>query len=241
MSALATDEESVYGVYSLPRYIVDGSTAHQVFRGWDFKTVTIPESPVDGLEAVTVAHSLVDLPGVDGIRRGANTIEPSIRGLGGERVATFFNGLQLPGGSPTHVAPVGFFFPGSVATISVGRAFPSVTGGPVSTSGRIDLNSPGLTEQPDSGLIAVTARSGWEGINAIASGTWRGKERQAYGAVSGAWFDDYRTGNGDWVDADVQTVGAAGSFVWTGWRRSRWLIRWWIFPGWMAFGGAPIP
>jgi iron complex outermembrane receptor protein len=34
--------------------------------------------------------------------------------------------------------------------------------------------------------------------------------------VSGAWFDDYRTGNGDWVDADVQTVGAAGSFVWTG-------------------------
>jgi len=212
----AVCEEPVYGIFSLPDYEIDGSTANQVFRGWDFRSVTIPESPGGGLEAVTVAHSLVDLPGVDASRRGANTIEPSIRGLGGDRVTTFFNGLQLPGGSPTHVAPVGFFFPGSVATITAGRAFPSVTGGPVSTSGRIDLDSPGLTEQPGSGLMAVTARSGWEGINAIASGVWKGSGTQAYGALTGAWFDDYRTGGGDLVDADVQTVGAAGSVVWTG-------------------------
>ena len=79
----------------------------------------------------------------------------------------------------------------------------------MSTSGRIDLDSPGLTEQPGSGLIAVTARSGWEGINGIASGVWKRSGTQAYGALTGAWFDDYRTGGGDSVDADVQTVGAA--------------------------------
>ncbi|RKX34074.1 MAG: hypothetical protein DRP71_08330 [Verrucomicrobia bacterium] len=215
-SAFAVDDESIYGVYSLPNYEVEGSAADRAFKGWDFNSVTIAEDAEIGLEAVSVAHALVSLPGVDAGRRGANTIEPSIRGLGGERVATYFNGLLLPGGSPTHVAPVGFFFPGSVATVSVARAFPSVTGGPVTASGRIDLETPGLATRENSGLLATTVRSGWEGVNAIASGTYRAGGIQAYGGLSGARFGDYRTGGGDWVDADLKTVGAAGSVVWTG-------------------------
>ncbi len=212
--ALGAAEDPIYGVYSLPSYEVDGAAKDRSFKGWDFDSVTVVEEVGKGLESVSMAHALVALPSVDMGRRGANTLEPSIRGLGGERVSTTFNGLLLPGGSPTHVAPVGFFFPGSVATVSVARAFPSVTGGPVTTSGRIDLESPRLVTGEKSGLVATTARSGWEGVNGIASGTWGGSGSQAYGSLSGAWFDDYRTGGGDWVDADLRMVGAAASMIW---------------------------
>lgn len=212
--ALGAAEDPIYGVYSLPHYEVEGSAADRSFKGWDFDSVTVVEEVGKGLESVSMAHALVSLPSVDMGRRGANTLEPSIRGLGGERVSTYFNGLLLPGGSPTHVAPVGFFFPGSVATVSVARAFPSVTGGPLTSSGRIELESPGLVTGENNGLVALTARSGWEGFNGIASGTWAGKDFQGYGSMSGAYLDDYRTGGGDWVDADLRMVGAAASMVW---------------------------
>lgn len=214
--ALTGEEEPIYGVYSLPNYEVAGASSDRNFKGWDFSSVTVAEEPVAGLETVSMAHALLALPSVDAGRRGASTLEPSIRGLGGERVTTFFNGLMLPGGSPTHVAPLGFFFPGSVATVSVARAFPSVTGGPVTASGRIDLESPGLTRDENSGLLAATVRSGWEGVNGLASGTWAGRSVQGYAGLSGAHFGDYRTGGGDWVDADLEMVGLAGSMVYTG-------------------------
>ena len=123
---------------------------------------------------------------------------------------------MLPGGSPTHVAPVGFFFPGSVATVSVARAFPSVTGGPVTASGRIDLDSPGLARAENSGLLAATVRSGGRGSMGSPRAPGPDSRFAGYAGLSGAAFGDYRTGGGDWVDADLEMVGLAGSMVWAG-------------------------
>ncbi|MEZ5277821.1 MAG: TonB-dependent receptor [Opitutaceae bacterium] len=213
----AVDEETVYGVYSLPGYEVDDAVEGVPLDGWSFGSASLSGKDGSGLEAVTMPRALIILPGLEMSRRGAATLEPVVRGLGGERVATFFNGLRLPGGSPTHLAPIGFFFPGSVADVSVTRAFPSVTGGTVTTSGRIDLEGPGSGESGTPGRLAASARSGWEGGNLAASGEARVAEGcRVSGAASGAWFGDYRTGGDDWVDADFRMSGLAGTVVWNG-------------------------
>ena len=215
LTGWAEEDEVVYGVYSLPNYNVDPAGGDRPAAEWGFSQARVRDGDGSPTEAVTLAHALVTLPAVDMSRRGAATLDPVIRGLGGDRVATFFNGLRLPGGSPTNLAPVNLFFPGAAASVSVTRAFPSVATGQLTTGGRIDLGSPRTAER-SSARTAVRVSSGWEGFSLSGSGLAETKGTKRFtGAVSAAGFDDYRTGGDDWVDADFRMAGVAGSVGWT--------------------------
>ncbi|MCR9062221.1 MAG: TonB-dependent receptor plug domain-containing protein, partial [Rhodobacteraceae bacterium] len=89
-----------------------------------------------------LAQALEAMPSVTFARRGANAVEPVIRGFSFDRISTHFNGLPLINASPTRTtAPINFFRSGLIGQVSVQRSFPSVTTGPITTGGVFSLTS----------------------------------------------------------------------------------------------------
>ena len=87
-----------------------------------------------------LTEKLSELPGIEMTQRGAFSSEPMIRGLGFDRVATVFNGMKLPNGSPTRTqAPVSQFAGIAGRKLHIASFIPSVTLGPPVTGGWIDL------------------------------------------------------------------------------------------------------
>lgn len=168
----------------------------------------VQETPV-----VSLAHALADVPGVDAQRRGANSLEPNIRGFSGDRVATSLNGLLLPNGSPTRTgSPVNYFGPGSLGWVRLRRSLPSVTLGPLSTGARIDLESfaPGLPLGDfDQGGAGYDFTSNNQGHRAY--GYWQGRDGATVYRASAHYAEhgDYVAGNGDEVDGDYEAWGSS--------------------------------
>lgn len=121
------------------------------------------------LEALSVAtpgnfaEKLAMTPGINIHQRGAFSSEPMIRGLGYDRVATAFNGLRLPNGSPTRThAPLNQFGGSLSRTLEVFHILPSLTFGPPVTGGWIQQNTripdatTGAIQQPPITLLGMT-------------------------------------------------------------------------------------
>jgi hypothetical protein len=100
--------------------------------------------PADELRAPTInpGVALLSVPGVFGQSRSIDAPEPNIRGLSLDRVATSLNGIPLVNASPerTH-SPVVTVGGVALSDIHVIKSLPSVTLGPATTGGRIELST----------------------------------------------------------------------------------------------------
>jgi iron complex outermembrane recepter protein len=168
-------------------------------------------------QAPSLSEALTRLPGFSLGKRGAHAPEPILRGLSLDRVSTRFNGLPLFGSTPTQTgAPLQRFGPAALAGVRLETAFPSVTEGPLTTGGRITLNSFPL-EHGAGGFVLLRGRAnpaGWQG-------SWRASARagaiQFAAALEGTRLDDYRAGDGRRVSAAHQSwnLGLAAEATWS--------------------------
>jgi iron complex outermembrane receptor protein len=195
----------------LPEFFVPGGRVGRL-------DLVVPRGDLRPPEA-NIGPALLALPGVYGQSRATDAMEPNIRGLGFDRVATTLNGLPLFNASPERTnSPVAVLGPAAVTRIVVSKALPSVTLGPVTTAGAISLTT--LPESrtgppaPFSGVATVTFSGAREGIAAhtriaVNDASWR---------VAAGGFQnhlgDYLAADGRRVAAKLQDEGASAGWEW---------------------------
>ena len=105
------------------------------------------------------------IPGMALVDRGGSAVEPMLRGMTSERIATSFFGLRLPPASPTRTHAPAQIMLASVAPIHVISAQPSLTLGTPASGGRIEADAPDTdNEVPTATALALhlhPERSGW--------------------------------------------------------------------------------
>ena len=197
----------------LPEYLVPGQRVGSL----DI------EIPADDLRRPSTNPGIVllDVPGVFGQTRSADSPEPNIRGLSFDRIATSLNGIPLVNASPerTH-SPVVLVGAIDGVAVRVIKSLPSVTLGPVTTGGRVELNTDPFGAaapagaQGYSGQVTTTYDGGREGYSV------NGQVRAQLGAWdAGASFfrndlDDYTAGDGRKVAAGYRDLGGSASLGW---------------------------
>ena len=166
-----------------------------------------------------LGRELMDVPGVYGHTRAADAMEPNIRGLGFDRVTTTLNGMPLFNGSPERTnSPVVLLGPVAVETLKVVKAVPSVTLGPATSAGRIELNTEPVEETarvaPFGGFLGTTYNGARDGF------TTQGLLDGRFGAWDGR-VTFFRNDLGDYAAADGRVVAARlddyGASVALGW------------------------
>ena len=172
----------------------------------------------------SLSATLENLPNVEFSKRGANNTEPVIRGFSFDRISTLFNGLPLINASPTRTsAPVNFFQSGLIGQLRVERSFPSVSDGPITTGGRLSIDSfpppsrslSAPTQPPLHSLVdgSLQLRSfgnqqGFTAGTALTGQTDRVSYRLAGQYVK---LGDYTSGDGRTVDADHEGWGESAA------------------------------
>lgn len=183
----------------LPQFFVPGERVGGL-------TLVVPRGDLRPPEP-NLAPDLLALPGISSQARAADAMEPAIRGLGFDRVATTLNGLPLVNGSPERTnSPVVILGPVAVTRITLAKALPSVTLGPVTTAGAIVL-----TTAPDAG-----GSTGGEARSATVSATVNANRdgltlAGRFLARTDAWATEvtaFRNELGDYTAADGREVAA---------------------------------
>lgn len=176
-----------------------------------------------------LGRELLEVPGVYGHTRAADAMEPNIRGLGFDRVTTTLNGVPLFNGSPERTnSPIVLLGPVAVERVNVVKALPSVTLGPATSAGRIELNTDfadradSSAPAPLSGFVGTTyngARDGFASQALIAAniGAWDGRVTLFRNDLG-----DYSAANGQIVAARLEDYGSS---VALGWRNERHRVR----------------
>lgn len=195
----------------LPEYVVPGQRVG---------ALEVPVSQA-GLRAPApnLLKDLLALPGVYGQTRAADAAEPSIRGLGFDRIATTLNGVPLVNATPerTH-SPLVALGGTAISTATVVKALPSVTLGPATTGGRIALETedPAFADPQSafSGLLTTTYHGGRDGYTVHGrSSTQLG----AWSATAGFFHNnlgDYTAADGTVVAAGLEDLGGSASLGW---------------------------
>lgn len=161
---------------------------------------------------------LADFSGVSFQSRGANALEPNIRGLGLDRISTRFNGLPLFNSTPTRTgAPINFFGPGVLGAIKIEGGLLTVTEGPVTIGPRLSLQSLSEHMSPEShlGLRLFGHRGGQQVEGVIREDA--GPLTYQIGAHAVA-MGDYTAGDGRTVSAEYEawSAGLAICGAWDG-------------------------
>lgn len=151
------------GVAGLLLFTPSRSGGEPVFDLKDFPVETSARDPLGpvldgslpagavGVAMLPLGGQLEEMPGLVLQSRGLNTIEPVLRGFSLDRLITSLEGIHLPLGAPTRTAsPVNFFGPDPLLRVRLSGAYPPVSGGPVSTGGRIELTH----ESPPPGTVS---------------------------------------------------------------------------------------
>ncbi len=174
-----------------------------------------------------LGQELLALPGVYGHARAADAMEPNLRGLGFDRVATTINGIPLLNASPERTnSPVVILGPAAVGDVVVTKALPSVTLGPATTGGRIALN----TEERDAEADTAPFRAS---LNLTYNGARDGfTSRGRFATVAGSWEADatfFRNDLGDYTAPDGRVVAArldeSGASLALGWHDAQHRVR----------------
>lgn len=177
--------------------------------------IPLPKDELRPPEA-NVSLALLGIPGVTLQARAADAGEPSIRGLGLDRVTTTFNGLPVSNGSPERTnSPVTMIGGATPAEVLIMKSAPSVTLGPVTTAGHIAIiTDHESTDAPDRGFVTTTYDGNRDGFT--AAGLVR--------ARAGAWdltssffhndLGDYTAGDGRRVAARLLETGGSGAIGW---------------------------
>ena len=166
-----------------------------------------------------LGRELMDIPGVYGHARAADAMEPNIRGLGFDRVATTLDGIPLFNGSPERTySPVVLLGPVAVESLVVAKALPSVTLGPAVTGGRIDLstvpaNGTRFRSGGFAGLVYNGARDGVtaQGLWSVDEGAWSARVTAFRNDLG-----DYAAPNGQVVAARLDDYGGSAGLGWRG-------------------------
>lgn len=204
----------------LPEFFVPGQRVGSL-------EITVPANELQA-PAINPGVALLAVPGVFGQSRSIDAPEPNIRGLSLDRIATSLNGIPLVNASPerTH-SPVVIVGGVAVTDIRVIKSLPSVTLGPATTGGRIELSTEtepaGSSEaRTASGELSATYDAGRQGYST----------RGRFQAQSGGWdaaasffrdeLDDYTAADGRKVAAGFDDVGGSAAL---GWRSSAHRLR----------------
>lgn len=157
--------------------------------------------------------AILRLPGVASTRRAASTIDPVIRGLGGERVLTSAGGVPLYGACPSRMdPPINYFGAEASTTLTLERGVPSVAHGPIGLGATLRISPyfllPPKARPRSRAAVASfydSARRGG-GLGASVSG---GDDTLAL-RVSGSAtrLQSYRSGDDKKVPAGLQQAGA---------------------------------
>lgn len=165
-----------------------------------------------------LGNELLAIPGVAGHARAADAMEPFVRGLALDRVATTLNGLPLLNASPERTnSPVVVLGSAAVASMSVIKALPSVTLGPATTGGRIVLDTApeaSADERWPASWLNTTyngARNGYSTRGRIST------HREAWEARATFFENDlgnYKAADGREVAAHFRDHGASAALGW---------------------------
>ena len=175
-----------------------------------------------------LGQSLLAVPGVYGHARAADALEPSIRGLGLDRVATTLNGIPLLNASPERTnSPVVILGSAAVADINVVKALPSVTLGPATSGGRISLTTEKNSDEsarrePFGGSINVTYNAAREGFVTRGNLTAQASSVDADVTFFHNDLGNYKAPDGRVVAAGLKESGASAAL---GWRNDSHRIR----------------
>ncbi len=212
----------------------DGETKTFVFE--EMIITTSPEMPqsepiskevLDWTRHLNIGDVIDNVPGVSAVRRGANSSEPVIRGLGWERVQTQVGPIPIYGGCPARMdPPITYLQPDKVQEVLVVKGIPSVTLGPGGTGGRIVVStdyerspdappevSPWISSKYDSVRKGI-----WGGAGARGGNKWMDFSL----AVDALNYGDYKSADGVEVPADKEEFGGALSLGFRPMENHRW-------------------
>ncbi|MCF3649679.1 TonB-dependent receptor [Synoicihabitans lomoniglobus] len=186
----------------------------------DFAAVDLSTGEVVLPPSTSLDEALSAIPAVTFSRRGANNAEPVIRGFSFDRISTLYNGLPLLNASPTRTAaPVNFFRSGLVGQVRVQRSLPSVTSGPITTGGQLEITSfptlPLHRSPPAEPATTLSVRTyGNQHGLALGASTTGQSERVRY-RIGGQYvkIGDYTSGDGRRVDADHEGWGESAALL----------------------------
>lgn len=208
-------------VFSLPEFPVEGRVddeRRELAESLGF------QAPREAMIALPMSEGLDSLIGVGMQRRGLHALEPVIRGHGGDRVVTRYNGLLLPNASPTGTAsPVNFFNMTGVHGVDVERSLSSVTRGASGGGGLIYLQPEPVWTQ--GGSLVASTNSIMRGISLGGSLHHGDPGRSLQAGFTFAENGDYTSGgDAERVDADYrgwmfsltgrQTIDTNQSLTW---------------------------
>ncbi len=158
----------------------------------------------------TPARLLERMPGITLQSRGLHAVEPVLHGFSLDRVATVLDGIHLPLGAPTRTAsPVNFFGPDPLLRIDPKAGLPSVSLGPVTTGGRLELTTEAPPPGTSGGRAAATLNPDGLSLSLNASPSLP-EDTFLHSAAHYTRHGDYRAGgDGAMVDADYEARGLA--------------------------------
>ena len=173
----------------------------------------------DGL-ALNAGQVAGQVPGVASARTSVDTPEPSIRGLGWERVVTQVDFLPLYGSCPARMdPPVIYLSPEAINNLVVVKGLPSVTYGGGGTGGRVVASTaPNPTDPALDGATAhagATYNGGRDGYTTRAGGNIGNGTFEAGASANAVNLDDYESGSGKTVPGENRSHGVGAQLRWT--------------------------
>jgi iron complex outermembrane receptor protein len=165
-------------------------------------------------------HVAKTVPGISAACASVDTPEPSVRGLGWERVTTQVDFLPIYGSCPARMdPPTVYLTPESIQNLTVVKGLPSVTYGAGGTGGRVMARSvPNPAELAIDGATAnasVTYNGGRDGYTSRAGGTLGDGTTEAGLSFNAVDFGDYESGDGNSIPGENRSYGAGASLRWT--------------------------
>ncbi|MBW2273382.1 MAG: TonB-dependent receptor, partial [Deltaproteobacteria bacterium] len=176
------------------------------------RTATIPAEAFESGRARNVSEGLTEIPGLSGVKRGANGVEPVVRGLGWERVPIQVQGLPVSGAGPGRMdTPATFFGPSAIQKVEVVKGLPSVVIGPGGTGGHVNISTD--FERPaDSGIevggrVLTTYQGDRHAFSGLALGQGGSDRFDLHMGVEGSTGGAYHSANGTRVPNENNAVG----------------------------------
>ncbi|QBG48319.1 hypothetical protein EGM51_13300 [Verrucomicrobia bacterium S94] len=175
---------------------------------------------LDDVRNLDAGHAAASIPGISSACASVDAPEPSIRGLGWERVTTQLDFLPIYGSCPARMdPPTVYLTPEAIENLVIIKGLPSVTYGPGGTGGRVMARTTADPAQPalnsTSAHASATYNGGRDGFSVRAGGKVGNGTVEAGISANAIDFDDYESGSGQTVPGENRSYGAGATLRWT--------------------------
>lgn len=193
---------------------------------------SLPQAELlDDARILDAGRAADSIPGISSACASIDAPEPSVRGLGWERVTTQVDFLPVYGSCPARMdPPTVYLTPESLGSLTIIKGLPSVTYGPGGTGGRVmarTISDP--TEQALHGTSAHASAAyngGRSGTTARAGGKVGNGTVEAGVNANAVNLDDYESGSGKTVPGENRSYGAGAALRWTPNENSGYWFNW---------------